>query len=734
MGTVNFIPDRNITPSVGMVLRLTNPELRFLRVTHCYRNNTYVMWVKDAEFARYARRPVLMTLQELEKLAINDDAQWGRIILPPSLINEPCDETGRKKLLDAAWEIVNPLIEALDNEDNLSRRRFTSIIRERAAATHTPFITLHRMIIRYYYFGRTRFGLLPLPRGARPGQNRYKNDVGDFEKNKIPKEKRRGRQSVLAKELGNNDFIVTNDDILDMITCLKRRLCKGPTFITDAHEDYLAQLFRLRHPSIYKEYLEGKRLEPVTLRQYRYYTDNYAKLSEDLAKNLCKRNRNPGYLGSVFAVGPGEVYEIDSTGGRVYLVNTENPPVIIGKPTIYLIIDRWSRYVVSVYISLSAPSYEEVRHALLIAFTSRITRFKMLGVDIDDERWPVGKMPAVICPDRGSDFLSQSMEQAVVQNMRIELTPLPPYCPDGKAIVERFIREMKRRLASSSMKGVYAERPLNPNSKKAARKAEFAAVHSLSEAYRKLIEIIDDHNNRPHRTLKRRRTLLQAGIEPTPKNAYVWGLENITGLRSAPFSDDDYWKMLLSFVKASMSKGIIQYRGRPYCPKNEAAYELAAKSSNRAKQIDIHVDITCPNEVYVVNRQGEWSIFEITQGAARDLMGTTLEEEMALSQDAIRLWARADHDSRIKRVVLKSSKTKLLSPKRVPAITVDQQQKLQKRAEETTVIKQGLYGKMPSSSKTNKSSIVSPESSWIEIHEQERLAKLDFIRRQRKRR
>src|SRR6266576_929077 len=77
-----------------------------------------------------------------------------------------------------------------------------------------------------------------------------------------------------------------------------------------------------------------------------------------------------------------------------------------------------------VYLSLKEPSYEDVRHALLIAFTSREKRFRFLNVNIDDVRWPVGRMPAELCPDRGSDFMSASMEKAVVQDLRIDLTPL----------------------------------------------------------------------------------------------------------------------------------------------------------------------------------------------------------------------------------------------------------------------------------------------------------------------
>lgn len=103
--------------------------------------------------------------------------------------------------------------------------------------------------------------------------------------------------------------------------------------------------------------------------------------------------------------------------------------------------------------------------------------------------------------------MNTSMKQPVVQDLRIDLTTLPPFCPDGKEIIERMIREIKRRMAGSGIKGVFAESPLDPITKRAARKAAVGAVHSIANAYRVLIDIIDDHDNRPHRALRRRRIL-----------------------------------------------------------------------------------------------------------------------------------------------------------------------------------------------------------------------------------
>lgn len=721
----------NPAPAPGLVLRVGETTYRYLRLTHVFSDCVYVMWVSEPEGARYARRPTSMSLSELQALANIASSAWGKLVLPAALTNEPTEGSDRSTQLDTAWSLVEPLIKAFKRKANLSRHSFTALIRQRAEETQASQTTLLRTILRYYYFGGTRLALLSLPSGVKPGQAAYPTTSGE---DRAPP-KRRGRQSALAKELGRNEFIVRAEDIEDMVTCFRRLLKKGPAFKTTAHEEYLAGEFRRRHPAIHNRYIAGRAPEPVTSRQFRYYVDEHLRVTDELARNMRNHQRNPGYLGSVRAAGPGEIYEIDATGGRLHLVSNDNPPVQVGKPTIYLLIDRWSRFVVSAYLSLRSASYEEVRHALLIAFTSREARFKRLGINVTDARWPVGHMPAVICPDRGSDFMSDAMEQSVVNDLRIDLTPLPPLCPDGKAIVERLIREVKRRMAASGIEGVYADRPMDPMTKRTARKAEACAVRTLAEAYRLLVDIIDDHNNRPHRTLRRRRVLTQAGISPTPRDAYLWGLKNITGLRSAPLSEDDYHRLLLSTDKASIANGMLSYKSRPYAPDNEQAVELARRSTGRAKSVGIRLDKTLPTEVLVPSDQGTWARFVMTEGTANEIAGLSLDEEEALAGRTSLLWARAEHEGRITRVAAKSKKRAPSRKGRSTAIKLPKEEQMAARNQETARMKEGLLGKPPAPRPDPSQEVATTATSdWARLEEEERLRSLALIRQHRNKR
>jgi hypothetical protein len=115
-----------------------------------------------------------------------------------------------------------------------------------------------------------------------------------------------------------------------MTACLERLLKLGKACIADAHEEYLAKEFRKRHPEIHREYIEKRRIVPVSERQFRYYIKKYVDLEEALEKNLNRYKRNRGYAGVHRSTGPADVYELDATGGRFFLSQRQIPRLFWG--------------------------------------------------------------------------------------------------------------------------------------------------------------------------------------------------------------------------------------------------------------------------------------------------------------------------------------------------------------------------------------------------------------------
>ncbi|WP_299537209.1 hypothetical protein [uncultured Herbaspirillum sp.] len=709
------------------VLELSTREgIQYLRVTHIFETHLYVMRVHEHLDVRTAGRPIKYSLHDFAQLSRRVGARWGRIAMPKEFVMTPPAESRRAEQMETGWQLIQPLVDLFENEDNLRPANFSSLIRAQALAKGFSFDGTKRLVLRYYYFGGTKNALLPFHPGAKPQQNSYAKDGGHI----TPEEllpKRRGRKSIRTQLLGENQFIVSELDIADMVSSLRRQLRNVKTGYLNAWRSYLATEFARRHKDIYQKYKDGLIEEPVTRRQYQYYLDRHARLDSSLAENLLTRTASSGHEGVLTASAPGDIYEVDATGGRLHLVTTTQPPIIVDRPNIYLLIDRWSRFVVSVYISLKPPSYEELRYALLIAFTSREKRFKALGCNVDDTRWPVGRIPQRIVADRGSEFLSRDIEQALSTDLRVRLTNLPPFCPDGKAIIERFIRTMKERMVAKGISGVYAERPMNPVAKRAKKDAEGAATTSLSEAYRELIKIVAEHNNRPHSTLKGYRELTQAGVDATPQSAYLWGMKNKASKGAFPYSEEELAQIFLSTDTASISHGKVKYRGQIYHPNNDYAERVARESGARSKKISIRVDRTYPYYLYVASARGERAEFEINASGADTLGVMTLDEEEAFSHESKLRWAMAEHKSNAEQVDDLNQRRKKQGARTSPGV-VEASGELKRavRTEETQRQKDLLDGRVGINREETKSES-EEDSNWMKRRKESEAAHIALI-------
>lgn len=288
-------------------------------------------------------------------------------------------------------------------------------------------------------------------------------------------------------------------------------------------------------------------------------------------------------------------------------------------------------------------------------------------------------------------------------------------------------------MAESGKKGVYANRPLDPDSKRAARKAQAAAVHTLADAYRLLVEIIVDHNNRPHSALRRRKVLTLHGVEPTPKNAYLWGLKHITGLHSAPYSEEDYHRLLLSSDKASISNGVLRYRTRAYHPANEAAIDFISRSSKKLTSLGVRLDKTLPTEIFLPSRHGDWPKFVMGTGDARDIEGISLDEEDAFATCNARLWARSSHESRRKRVADKSAKTRKAKVGTPPAAIVSNAEQQAARYRETAQFKEQLHGRPIDEVGEAEDQSAASTKTWMQVEQDERARLVEIAAQKRKR-
>ncbi|MBT3067960.1 Mu transposase C-terminal domain-containing protein [Rhodoferax sp. U11-2br] len=170
-----------------------------------------------------------------------------------------------------------------------------------------------------------------------------------------------------------------------------------------------------------------------------------------VAKTHAKRNGSSDYLnnyapttGTVLddCMGPGDVYECDDTTFDFHNCSEVDITVIIGKPTLDLVVDRFSRLIVGFHLSLDASCWENAKLALLSVCTDWKALCEKHGIKYYPADFPA---QGVVCNrlfcDRGPYMTFASDELGNVGN---DTTNAPAQLSRSKSVVEstfpRFIK------------------------------------------------------------------------------------------------------------------------------------------------------------------------------------------------------------------------------------------------------------------------------------------------------
>jgi putative transposase len=174
--------------------------------------------------------------------------------------------------------------------------------------------------------------------------------------------------------------------------------------------------------------------------QFRNIARTRFKLSEILRRkhgNKKFEREHGAYLGSALeeCVGIGHIYELDATIADVFLVAQEDRASIIGKPTLYLIYDRWSRLIVGFYVGLENASWTGAMLAILSIATNKRQLCERYGVPYDPHDWPAdGIFPQRFLGDRGE--MASADSYRICEGMEATVSNTQSLIPQRKGTIE----------------------------------------------------------------------------------------------------------------------------------------------------------------------------------------------------------------------------------------------------------------------------------------------------------
>ena len=298
-------------------------------------------------------------------------------------------------IADENWKVaqerhaaIQPLVDRFD----VGRRE----VEARAQEVGVNFTTLYRWLKRYRDAG-TLDSLIPEKRGVKKGAKKISVHA----------------EQIIQKVIDELYLTVQRPSVQKVVLEVRRRCME-------------AKLPEVPHPNTIRARVsEISEREALRKRGYR-----------EKARN--KFTPVPGQFPN--ADYPLAVVQIDHTPADIILVDDiyRKP---IGRPTITMAIDVFSRMVVGYYLSFEAPSSTSVGMCVAHAILPKADWLVLHKVDAT---WPVSGLMTTIHVDNGSDFRSESFRNScAMYNIRLEYRPVkqPRFGGHIERLLGTFLKE-----------------------------------------------------------------------------------------------------------------------------------------------------------------------------------------------------------------------------------------------------------------------------------------------------
>ncbi len=573
---------------INEVLSLDGVRYRILQI-----DGGEIIWInidEDKGIPTLILHAQLTALMDAERLIRADD--------PYSylLYEEPKAHSAEFIKREESYQIIQSIISDADCFDSIKRSQLIKEIEQSGRAGRS---TIYRLLRRYWQRGQTLNSLLPdYKTSGAPGQKRTSTG-----------EQKSGRKRQNGRGFG----IKINDDIERIMRLsVEKTLQNTDKLSVSSALRKFEKLFQQYYPDVPEE-------DKPTRRQFEYFYkreyDQVTRLVERVDEGIYKKDVRPlSSTATTGAIGPGSRYEIDATIADIYLVADDDRSKIIGRPTLYIVIDVFSRMITGFYIGFDNPSYVVAMQAFINACVEKTDICKSLGLNISTEEWPCIGLPDVVLADRG-ELMSNQLE-SLISTFNVRVESAPPRRGDAKGIVESCFRVLQAEFKPYAP-GVVAGNKIKKHGEQDYR---LDAAITISDFTRIILKTILFRNKNHVLTKYDRDADLPAGLPSIPLHLWQWGLQNRTGrLRSV---DPDLLRVsILPRKKVSISTFGVCLWGRYYTSSEmlREGWLLRSQNVNRPDKLEAAYDPACADTIYLFPQSGSRSywICSLTEQSRR---------------------------------------------------------------------------------------------------------------------
>lgn len=340
---------------------------------------------------------------------------------------------------------------------------------------------------------------------------------------------------------------------------------------------------------------EGKR---PTLKQFEHFLRKKYNIEVRLRSRKGDKEferEHRAKLGTVAQAcnGVGHIYEIDATIADLWLVARDDPNKIIGKATLYLVIDRRTFLIVGFYLGLENPSWIGAMQAILSISADKAALCRKYGVVYAPKDWPAdGIFPEAFAADRGEMLCNASNQ--VSDDLQTTVINLPALRPDQKPLVEcgfKLTHEQIKEVAPGY------DPPSNATRRR-GKHYEKDACLTIDDMTKIILEAIIAHNRMPMKRYERTIDELHADIEPSPVSLWNLGVRTRAGLLTR-YTPERVRFALLPRDKSVVTEMGLFYKGCYYTCPEAVKKGWFVKARKGRFTLDISYDPRLVDAIYV---------------------------------------------------------------------------------------------------------------------------------------
>lgn len=295
---------------------------------------------------------------------------------------------------------------------------------------------------------------------------------------------------------------------------------------------------------------------------------------------------------------PGQCYLIDSTVADVYLVSAQDRTLLVGRPTVYVVIDVFSSVILAVHVTLEASSLRAAQVALFRAVTDKTILLSKLQMPPElISALPQGCKPQSIFADR-AELLSEGGRQ-MADLVDVAESFSAPYRADWKSLVERYFKT-QNDLEIHWIPGAVRERARERGSRDVRHDAQLTVNEFLRILLAVAAEWNISHNMKRVMTVQ----MLQRGVAPNPLAVWRYGLEHLHGSPMYPASRQEALSLFVPPIpNATVSReGVRALEGLRYTASWMRDDDRFFAMMNE-KKVEFRVDPDLPTMGYVFDRK-----------------------------------------------------------------------------------------------------------------------------------